>query len=91
MPEHVMPDNPTLRDHGFRATVASLWFRLISLGIVGLAFGEALIVAPGKVQNWFHYLTAWEIVFEVAVRLAFAGLAGMVLGTIVTAALAPFL
>ena len=91
MPEYVTPDNPTLGDGGFRATIVSLWFRLISLGIVGLAFGEALILAPGKVQNWLHYLTTWEVVFEVAVRLIFAGLAGIVLGTIVTAALAPFL
>jgi hypothetical protein len=69
----------------------SLWFRLITLGIVGLVFAAALKLARGRVQGWTFYLTTAEIVFEVAVRLIFAALAGIVLGTLCTASLAPFL
>ncbi len=47
-----------MRDERFRSAVASLWFRLVSLGMVGLVFAEALFLAPGKVQNWSYYLTA---------------------------------
>jgi len=49
-----MPNHP-----GFRALLVSLWFRLVSLGIVGLVFAEALLLAPGKVQGWTFYLTTW--------------------------------
>jgi arylsulfatase A-like enzyme len=84
-------DDPMPRESGFRSAVASLWFRLITLGIVGLVFAEALFLAPGKVQGWSYYLAPPEVVFEAAVRLIFAALAGVVLGTICTAALAPFL
>ena len=79
------------RESDFRSTVASLWFRLITLGIVGLVFAEALRLAQGKAQGWTYYLTTAEVVFEVVVRLIFAALAGIALGTLCTAALAPFL
>jgi arylsulfatase A-like enzyme len=79
------------KESGFRSAIASLWFRLISLGIVGLVFAEALLLAPGKVQGWSYYLTAAEVVFEVAVRLIFAALAGIALGSFCTAVVAPFL
>ncbi len=79
------------RKSDFRFTVASLWFRLITLGIVGLGFAETLILAQGEVQGWTYYLTTAEVVFEVAVRLVFASLAGIALGTLCTAAIAPFL
>ena len=79
------------RESGFGATLVSLWFRLITLGIVGLVFAEALFLAPGKGQGWSFYLTAAEVAFEVVVRLIFAALAGIALGTVCTAALAPFL
>ena len=75
----------------FRNTIVSLWFRLITLGIVGLVFAVALWLAPGKAQGWSYYLTKPEVVFEVLVRAAFAALAGIALGTILTAAIAPFL
>ncbi len=75
----------------FRTTVASLWFRLITLGIVGLSFAEALKLAQGEAQGWTFYLTTAEVVFEVVVRLVFAALAGIVSGTLCTAAIAPFL
>jgi arylsulfatase A-like enzyme len=71
--------------------IVSLWFRLISLGIVALVFAEALILAPGKAQGWSFYLTTQEVIFEVAVRLIFAGLAGIALGTLCTLLLSPFL
>jgi arylsulfatase A-like enzyme len=79
------------RASGFTPTLTSLWFRLTTVGIVGLAFAEALVLAPGKVQGWTFYLSASEVVFEVVVRLIFAALAGIALGTLCTAALAPFL
>jgi len=75
----------------FRPTVVSLWFRLITLGIVGLAFAVALKLAQGEAQGWTYYLTTAEVAFEVVVRLVFASLAGIVLGTLCTAAIAPFL
>ena len=79
------------RKADFLPVLRSLWFRLITLGIVGLVFAEALVLAPGKVQGWSFYLTVPEVVFEVVVRLIFAALAGVALGTLCTAALAPFL
>ena len=79
------------RESNFRPTVVSLWFRLITLGIVGLVFAVALKLAQGEAQGWTYYLTTAEVVFEVVVRLVFAALAGIVLGTLCTAAIAPFL
>jgi arylsulfatase A-like enzyme len=79
------------RESEFRSTVASFWFRLITLGVVGLVFAAALKLAEGKAQGWTFYLTTAEVVFEVVVRLLFASLAGIVLGTLCTAAIAPFL
>ena len=75
----------------FRSTITSLWFRLMSLGTVGLVFAEALLLAQGKVQGWTFYLTPSEVVFEVVVRLIFAALAGIFLGTVCAAILGPFL
>src|SRR5271166_3211525 len=79
------------RELNFRSTITSLWFRLITLAIVGLIFTEALYLARGEAQGWSFYLTAAGVVFEVAVRLIFAALAGIGLGTLCTAAIAPFL
>ncbi len=79
------------RESNFRSTVMSLWIRLITLGIVGLVFVVALKLAQGEAQGWTYYLTTAEVVFEVVVRLVFASLAGIVLGTLCTAATAPFL
>ena len=75
----------------FRSTVVSLWFRLITLGIFGLTFAEALKLAQGQVQGWSYHLETSGIVLEVAVRLVFAALAGAVAGSICTALVAPFL
>src|SRR5271166_3133151 len=79
------------RELDFRSTITSLWFRLITLGIVGLVFALALWLAQGKAQGWSYYLTRPVVVFEVVVRVIFAALAGIALGTLCTAALAPFL
>src|SRR6266542_2911433 len=81
----------TMTDSGFRATLASLWFRLISLGIVGLVFAEALFLAKARIQGWTFYLTISEVAFEIAVRLIFVALAGILLGTIFTALVIPFI
>ena len=64
---------------GSRPALATLWFRLITLGIVGLVFAEAIFLAKARVQGWTYYLTTLEIVFEVAVRLVVAAVAGVIL------------
>src|SRR5438067_5192758 len=81
----------TMTDSGFRAALVSLWFQLINLGIVGLVFAEALFLAKARIQGWTFYLTTSEIAFEIAVRLIFAALVGILLGTIFTALLIPFI
>ena len=78
-------------ESGFRSAFVSLWFRLMSLGIAGLVFAEALVLASGKIQGWTFYLTTAEVIFEALVRLIFAGLAGMLLGTSGAVVMAPFL
>ncbi|PYV47527.1 MAG: hypothetical protein DMG94_05845 [Acidobacteria bacterium] len=75
----------------FRSSLVSLWFRLVSLGIVGLVFAEGLVLAPGKVQGWTFYLTTWEVIFEVMVRVVCAALVGIILGTVFIAVALPFL
>ena len=75
----------------FRTTLASLWFRLMGIASVSLVFAEAIWLAQGKAQGWSFYLTVWELVFEVALRLVFAALVGIVLGSICTAVVTPFL
>ncbi len=84
-------DGTMSRESDFRPTVVSLWFRLITLGIAGLAFAAALSLTQGEAQGWTYYLTTTEVVFEVVVRLVSAALAGIAVGTLCTAALAPFL
>jgi arylsulfatase A-like enzyme len=74
-----------------RSTLMSLWLRLISLGIVGLVFAEALFLGKNRIQGWTFYITTSEVVFEVAVRLLFGALAGIALASTLTALLAPFL
>jgi arylsulfatase A-like enzyme len=68
----------------FRSAILRLCLRLITLGIVALVFSEALVLAEGKAQGWTFYLTGREVVFEVAVRLVAAALAGMLAGTILS-------
>src|SRR6266567_3931092 len=79
------------KDLSVSSTFASLWFRLVSLGIVGCVFTEALVLAPGKVQGWTSYLTTWEVLFEVLIRAVFAALTGIVVGTIFTILVGPLL
>lgn len=76
---------------GFRSALVCLWFRLITLAMVGLVFALALYLGRAKVQYWTFYLTSWEVVFEVAVRLIFAALAGIALGSLCAAIIAPVL
>jgi hypothetical protein len=79
------------RESDFRSTAVSLYFQLITLGIAALGFTEALVLASGKAQGWSFYLTAWEVVFEVLLRLLAAALAGIALGTVCTAIMLPLL
>jgi len=78
-------------ESGFRPILASLWFRLMTVAIIALVFAEALYLAPQKVQGWSYYLAPSEVVFEVVVRVIFAALGGIALGTIWAGVLAPFL
>ncbi len=75
----------------FRTAISSLWFRLITLGILGLVFAEAIALAQGEVQGWTFYLTTTSVVFEVIVRIVAAALAGMIAGTLCTILVVPFL
>jgi arylsulfatase A-like enzyme len=79
------------RESGFLSTIVSLWFEQISLGVIGLVFAEALVMASTKIQTWSFYLKPSEIFFEVVVRVIFTALAGIALGSACTAAVAPFL
>jgi len=74
-----------------RSTLLSLWYRLISLGIVALVFAEALFLGKNRIQGWTFYITTSEVAFEVTVRLLFGALAGIALASILTTLLAPFL
>jgi arylsulfatase A-like enzyme len=84
-----MPDTPNTGQR-FGTAIASLWFRLISLGIVGWVFAEALFLSE-KIQGWTYYLATWEVVFEVAQRAIAGALVGVAFGTVCTAILAPLL
>jgi arylsulfatase A-like enzyme len=75
----------------FRTSLISTWFRMATLGVVALVFSAALVLAPGRAEGWSYYLTAAEVCFEVLVRLLAAALAGLALGTLCTAILAPIL
>ncbi len=79
------------RGSGLRSSITTLWFRLITLGIVAVVFFEGLFLAQGKAQGWTFYLTSAEVAFEVAVRLLFVALLGILVGTICTAIIAPLL
>jgi arylsulfatase A-like enzyme len=61
----------------------------MTLAIIGLMFAEALYLGGNKVQGWTFYLKTHEVMFEVVVRLVFAALTGVALGTLCTALLAP--
>jgi arylsulfatase A-like enzyme len=79
------------REPGFRSALATIWFRLVTLAIVGMVFTEALLVGRTRIQGWTFYLSTPEVVFEVVVRLLFSALAGIALATICTVLLAAFL
>jgi arylsulfatase A-like enzyme len=75
----------------FRATLKTLWFRLITLTIVPFVFYETLVLTRGTAEGWSFYLTKGEVAYEVAVRLVAVSLAGLVAGTLATVCLAPIL
>lgn len=79
------------KEVSFRAALSTLWFRLMSLGILGLAFAEALYLSRGRAQGWSYYLTVPELTFEIVLRVIVAGLIGIALGTAVAILVAPFL
>jgi arylsulfatase A-like enzyme len=75
----------------FRAALSTVWFRLMSLGILGLAFAETLRLSRGSAQGWSYYLTGPELTFEIVLRVIVAGLIGMALGTAAAILVTPFL
>lgn len=74
----------------FRATLLSLWLRLITVAIIGLLFALAPL-APSMVGNWRLYQTPGEIVFGFVVRIIFVALIGVALGSLCAAISFPFL
>jgi arylsulfatase A-like enzyme len=76
---------------GFLPAIKLFWLRGMSLGIIALVFAEGLMLARGKAQGWSFYISPREVVFEAAVRLIASALAGMLLGSVYTAIIGPFL
>ena len=74
----------------FPAVLTRLWLRLMTIAVLGL-----LVVAapqlPRLIDSWRYYDGTGVIVFGSVVRLVFVALAGMALGTIGAAAIAPIL
>ena len=79
------------KELSLRGALSTVWFRLMSLGILGLGFAEALRLSHHSVQGWSYYLTGPELVFEIVLRVIVAGLIGMALGTAAAILIAPFL
>ena len=75
----------------FRTTFVSLWLRMVSLCSVALVFAQGLALSQGQAQGWTFYLSARDVAFAVMVRLVTASLAGIALGTLLAALLAPVL
>jgi arylsulfatase A-like enzyme len=78
-----------LQRFGLASSLFSLCLRLSTLAIAALVFVEALVLARGKAQGWTFYISSAEVAFEAVVRLAAAALAGIAMGVICTALLAP--
>lgn len=74
-----------------RGLFLTLWLRLTSLGMVAVVFAEALFLARGRVQNWTFFLSSSEVFFEVAVRLITAAWMGILLSSIASLLILPFL
>ena len=72
------------------ALLLSLWLRLTTVAVIGLVFALAL-TWPDAIAAWLYYMTGWEAAFEMAVRVIVRALVGVALGSVCTAALAPFL
>jgi len=86
----VSGDELMTRESSYHFAITSLWFRLASLGVVGLVFAGVLFLASVRIQGWSFYLSPFEVLFEIVVRVIFLALVGIVAGTIRTAAIAPF-
>ena len=76
---------------GLRSLIITLWFRLITLAVVAAVFYEALYLVRGKAQGWTFYLPGIEVAYEALTRLVAASVAGLLVGTVAAAAIAPVL
>src|SRR3974390_542699 len=83
--------SPRTAGPDFTTALKTLWFRLVTLGLVSVAFTEAVMLASGKGQGWCFYHTVPEVTFEVLVRLIAAAWIGIAAGTACTLVPAPFL
>ena len=75
----------------FSSYLKTIWFRLVTLAVVGCVFYAALYLGRGKAEGWSFYLTGIEVGFEVLVRLVAAAVAGFLIGTVATLGIAPIL
>src|SRR5215471_9114255 len=73
------------------SAILDLWLKLSTIAIVALVFAEALRLSMGQAVGWTYYLAGHEIAFEILVRLIFCSLLGIVLGTCLSAVVAPLL
>jgi arylsulfatase A-like enzyme len=79
----------TAGPYGIRSSLLLLWLQFSALAIVVFVFAEILFLACGEAEGWSFYISTGEIAFESAVRLVTAALAGIAVGTICVALLAP--
>lgn len=75
----------------FGAVLLLLWLRLITISLIALLFVAMLRDSPSRIGGWLYYLTIWEGLLELAVRVTAVALVAAIAGTLITAAVAPFL
>jgi arylsulfatase A-like enzyme len=76
---------------GFGGALLSLWLRLVTISLIALLFAATIRDTPSRIGGWRYYLTIWEVVFELAVRVTVIALASAAMATVIAVAVAPFL
>ncbi|MEP6714224.1 MAG: sulfatase [Terriglobia bacterium] len=80
----------TDRNDRFGRVLFSLWLRLIVVAVLGLLIAASPSF-PNLIAGWRYYETSGEILFGIAVRAVFIGVAGVALAALCAVAAAPFL